>query len=495
MGARPPLQSLPPADPISRELLALQRTHGNRYVERLISEHPRYARLRRNTEPPFQADHTPIVRRVVTPGAPGIIRRQAVQQGARQRPPMIFGSDTEIVYRPDQFFFLQTKAFEKTWPILKPTFKPLAGGTFIVDGIPISYSLQGEAAAISRASLAFGPGLLHELRVFVKGDEAERMRRPGVTIIPGIPPMVLPTPPDRNPHGTFSADAYLNFQANGQAGAAAYARLDAGLGVFGNMLNAGAFAGLEGGVSAGIQTNVDTFVEFTWSDGAVTLSAIMDIQTAVTLALKLSAFAGVWVELRVPEIPVVTKLSSAVQDWPIVGWIVPDLEKWKWRREYKKDWPLLDKTYKWNLTQRFAISNGEQTATFPDSLGFDMEKALRDAEAQQKSGDLKDDPNGPGKEKRNSDMAAVSSARAAALAQISSAAHAAEREKKANARLLATAKKAAASVKQGGRVWRGHPRRQSAPDPPIRYRSWRSAERSSIRRRRAPNNFASVPTP
>lgn len=445
---------VPPNAPTWRRVLALQQSVGNRNVARMLKrvETSENAESLRGGEADRAFDATPqraVVARPAIPAPPGLVHRQHVQKGEARRPPMIFPAETLILGRPDMRLFGVTTPFSRRWPILKPTIYPLAGGTFILDGVPISYSLHGQASASSAAALMFGPGYLRDVRLFVTGPEADRLRRPNVIVVPSVPPLILPDPRERKPRGAFSADANLQFSAFAAGRASASARLEGGLGVFGNVFNAGAFAGLSGAGEASAAFKVNTYVQFTWTDGTVAISAVLDIDTALTLAIMLSAFAGVWVELRFPDIPVVTSLMEEVEDWPVLGWIVPDLSKWRWRKEYRKDWPLLEQQYKWSVTQRFAISSGSQAASFPEPAGFDMEKVIRDLEARQRAGDLKDDPEGPGTEKRNSDPAAVSAARAAALAQISSARRAAEREKKANARLLRTARKAAAAASRG----------------------------------------------
>lgn len=382
---------------------------------------------------------------VITPAPAGVIQRQ----GQRQRPPALYPGDAVFATSPDVYLFLPVTPISKKWDLLKPTFTPLVGGTFIVDGIPISYNLQGEAAAQSNAVMTFGPGTLEDIQITVTGAEAERLRRQrslGPWLWPG-----LGLPPDPTPHGSFQADAMLRFNAYAAASVTAFARLDAGLGVFGNALNAGAFAGLKGSAKGLVETNGDTFVDFTWSDGAISkLSVTLDFTAALTLAFHLEAFAGVWVELQVPEIPVVTDLSHKVQSWPILGWVVPDLTRWKWRKEYKKDWPLLDKSYTWDLQQRFVIGTKSASGSIVDAEGFRMDRILTELQANQKAGELKDDPDGPGRERRNSDTAAISAAKASALAQISSAKRAADREKQANSRLLASARRAVTAKAPSG---------------------------------------------
>jgi hypothetical protein len=391
------------------------------------------------------------VSKLITPATPDMIHRQP-QKGQQTRPTQIWPGETLFVSRPDVLLFGPVTALNKHWDFPKPTFTPLLGGTFIVDGIPVSYNLEGEAAAQSNALLVFGPGWLEQIRVIVTGAEAERMRRPRVFVVPPNPLVPLPVPiilpPPSEPHGSFSADAMLRFTANASADASAYARLNGSVGVFGNALSAGAFAGLGGSARGSVTTNVFTYVNFRWNDGAISIATAFDLEATLNLAFRLAAFAGVWVELRVPEIPVVTDLTHEVSSWPIVGWFVPDLSRWKWRKEYRKDWPLLDKSYTWDLEQRFVIGSSASSGSILNAEGFRLDNVLTDLQAKQKDGDLKDDPEGPGRERRNSDTGAVSAARASALAQIASAKRAADREKQANSRLLTGVKKAAAAARR-----------------------------------------------
>ena len=364
---------------------------------------------------------------------------------------MIRSSDT-FTYRLSDMELFGMQAKGKTWQPMKPKFVPLLGGTFIVDGIPISYKLEGSASANSSAGMAWGPGRLHDIQVYVTGREADRMRAirdpfNWISPIPGMPPLVAQHRPwDPKPGGRFGADGMASFSALANAKASADAKLEAELGVFGGLLSAGAFAGINTSAEAAARTNIDTYITATYTGGALSFTAVLDFEAAFTLAFSVNAFAGVKVELRLPEIPVVTDLTHEVQDWPILGWIVPDLSKWRWRKEYRKDWPLLNRSYDWSMTQRFEISPGASTGSMPEAEGFAMDKLLRDVEAAQQPGGLKDDPVGPGSQRRNSDQGAVSAAKAGALAGISSAQRTAAREKKANQRLLAKTRKAAAAA-------------------------------------------------
>ncbi len=378
--------------------------------------------------------------------------QRAPRTPMQKRPPMVMSPDTFIATMPSRTLFL-AKTAKKNWDILEPTFVPLAGGTFVVDGIPISYALEGSAAAKSFASMVFGPGTLSDIQIYVTGEEAERQRNirkfPYEALIPFMPPLIparrlLDRPWARDPEGSFSGDATLRFTANASAGTTASAHLGAGLGLFGNTFEAGAFAGLSGSALASAATVVDTYVTLSYDDGSLSMSVVLDLGAAVELAFKLNAFAGVWVELGFPEIPVVSDLIHEVSDWPIIGWAVPDFTEWRWRKEYKKEWPLFEKTYSWDMSQRFEVGTASTTGSMPDAEGFGIDQVLRDAVASQKAGDLKDDPAGPDEEKRNSDTGAVSAAKSAALAQISSAQRSAARELRANTRLSAAAKKAVA---------------------------------------------------
>jgi hypothetical protein len=380
-------------------------------------------------------------------------RRGVVQAKMRPhpRPDMIFSADTEIVGERDIDLFPQAD-FKKTWEVVPETFVPLAQGTFLVSGIPISFGLKGKASANSAAFLRFGPGKLDDVRVFVRGELARRMRDPGIYVIPGLPPLVLPRGRPRL-RGSFEADAMLEFGAGAGASIFAQAELAAQLGVFGDMLNAGAFAGIWGHALADASTDVRTHVYFRWNDRTAVIATTLDLQAALRLAFTVAAYAGVWIELKFPEIPVVTSLSKELDDWPIVGWFVPDLSEWKWRKEYRKDWPLFQKSYDWQIDQHFEIGGTSPSAKtkgdISNSQGFSIQQLLKDLMSKQRDGDLKDDAKGPGEERRDSDPSAVQEARAAALAQISSAKRAAAREKRANDRLLNNARARARSAASG----------------------------------------------
>ena len=382
-------------------------------------------------------------------GAPATaVARTPARSLARQqtrRPPVIYDPRT-FIYRPDdrELFGARTPFF-KTWDILKPTFVPLAGGTFIVDGIPITYALRGEAAAQSFAGITFGPGTLEEIRVWVTGPEADRLRLQRMAPMDPLlgPAALLISRPWVPPEGRFDADAMLRFKGYAAAGLSAQAQLEASLGVFGNLLKATAFAGVGGSAKADARTTVDTYITMSYDGGSLTFSTTLDLHAAFEMAFRLNAFAGVRVELGIPDIPVVTDLWREVASWPIAEWVVPDPSRFRWKAEYRKDWPLLNRKYQWETMQRFVIGgDGQARAEFPGAEGMSIDQVLRDAESEQRDGDLKDDPTGPGDERRNSDPAAISLSKAAALAQISSAKRSAEREKRANARLLTRARAA-----------------------------------------------------
>jgi hypothetical protein len=364
---------------------------------------------------------------------------ELLQAQNQPRPSMYLPGDTLIVGFPDTILFPRTPVFDRRWDILPETFVPLAEGTFIVDMVPISYHLGGRAEASSYAALIFGPGTLEDGQIYVTGAEAERMRHPGYYVIPSIPPLILPRSRPRYPTGEFGADAMMRFTAMGRAGVSANARLEAGLGVFLDTFNAGAFAGLSGSASAYGFTRANTYVSFRWNNGVRSFSAGLDLEATLRLAFSVNAFAGVWVELRFPDIPVVTDLTHEVQDWPIIGWVVPDLSEWRWRKEYRTDWPVLDKTYEWNLQEHFDIFGAPPAARATGSMinptGFSISQLLQDLQAKQRAGELRDDPEGPGSERRSSEPAEVAEERANAFAQISSAERAARRELRANTRL------------------------------------------------------------
>lgn len=388
----------PAPAPAVADILALQRGAGNAAVSRMLQRSP-------------QVEYTPSPHRVSLGGAqltPGI--------GTKRYP---FGPQV----RKD---------------------RPLAQGSFSVAGMSIGYELKAEAALKSGITFASGPAMLTDLELIARGAEADRLRsRPA--LIPGLPfkdPYARPP----GPRGQLEGSARLKFDAGVQVAASASATLSGGVTALSNAVSAGAYGRLGGSASAGAQLHVDNLIFLTWDDGAISLrkDTIPGFWLTFDLDYELAAEAGIYVELRVPEVPVFTSLYNEVRSWPGASWFLPDLSSLKWRQEYGDKWKLAGKRYRHNVPLDLAVSSEGIDPVVSERNGPPPDELLNDAGAKQKE-ELKDDETGPGEKKLKGDPASMAEARAAARAQLASTRHTIEREKAVTAKLLAQARRTAAA--------------------------------------------------
>jgi hypothetical protein len=285
--------------------------------------------------------------------------------------------------------------------------------------------------------------MLSDIEVIAHGAEAERLRNPP-PLIPGGrwegPQVESP-----RPRGTLEGSARLRFNAKVNLDASAGAKLSGGVTAFSNAVSAGAYGGFGGSARATARFDVDHPVFLTWKDGAISLRSdtIPGFWLGFDLEYAIAAEAGVYVELGVPDIPVVTSLYDEIDSWPGVGWFLPDLESLRWRQEYGKRWVLAAKKYRHNLPLDLAVGGkGIEPVVNPDN-GPRPDEMLNDAGKKQKE-ELKDDPVGPGEKKLKGDASSMADAKAAAKAQLVSTREIIDREKSVTAKLLTQARRSAA---------------------------------------------------
>ena len=363
-----------------------------------------------------------------TPAA-AMLQRREVTDGTFDAPHKVTLGEVRLLpgIKPRRHNFIPEKRVKK----------PLANGSFEVAGIPVGYELTTDAHLKSGVGFQSGPAMLTDIELIARGAEAERLRsRP--TLIPGLP---LGGPPP-GPRGELEGMARLRFSAVASLDASAKATLSGGINALSKAVSVGAYGGFGGSAKATARLNVDNVVFLTWKDGAISLRSdtVPGFWLGFDLEFAISAEAGVYVELRVPEIPVFTSLYDEIESWPGVGWFLPNLKKLHWRQEYGKTWQLAVKKYRHNLPLDLAIGKAIEPVVTPVN-GPSPDEMLNDAGQKQKE-QLKDDPVGPG-EKLKSDPGALAAAEAAARAQLGSTREIINREKSVTAKLLSDARRSA----------------------------------------------------
>lgn len=321
----------------------------------------------------------------------------------------------------------------------------LAEGSFIVAGIPVGYELKTNTDLKAGVDFFASPATLTDIKLIARGAEAERLRdRP--ELIPGLHggPRMAPA----RPRGTLEGMARLRCSAAVSLDASLSAKLSGGATALSKAVSAGAYGKIGGSGRATARLNLDNLVFLTWKDGAISLQGgtIPGSWLKFDLDFAISAEAGVYVELGVPDIPVVTSLYNEIESWPLVGKFLPDLKSLSWRGEYGKKWELAAKKYQHNLPLDLAIGdNGIKPVASPVN-GPQPFAMLDDAGKKQKEV-LKDDPTGPGEKKLKGDAGSMADAKAAANAQVVSTRETIDREKSVTAKLLKQARRSAAKPK------------------------------------------------
>jgi hypothetical protein len=407
----------------------------------------------------------------IGPGAPGATQVLALQRGAGNAavaamlgggrsapatpPPRAIQRSPKVEFTPDphRVSLGETRLLpgipSKRYPFIpeKRTRRPLAEGSFKVAGIPIGYELTTDAHLTAGVGFVSTPAMLTDIELIARGAEAERLRsRP--PLIPGLP-FEGPRPGEpRRPRGEVEGMAKLRFNAAVMLDASAGAKLSGGVTALSNAVSAGAYGALTGSAKATAQLKVDQLVGLTWKDGAISLQSgtIPGFWLSFDLEFLLAAEAGVYVELRVPDIPVVTSLYDEIESWPGVGWFLPDRDSLRWRQEYGKKWELAARKYRHDLPLALGIAENRFDPVIDPINGPRPDQLLNEAGKKQKE-ELKDDPVGPGEKKLKGDAGSMADARAAAKAQLASTREIIDREKAVTARLLTQARRSAAKPK------------------------------------------------
>jgi hypothetical protein len=322
--------------------------------------------------------------------------------------------------------------------------RPLAQGSFDVAGIPIGYELKADAYLDAGLGFWSAPAMLTDIELLAQGEEAERLRGLRPRLIPGLP-VEAPQLERPRPRGTLEGSARLRFDAGANLDASAGAKVSGGA-TLADAVSAGGYGKLGGSARAAAQLHVDNMVFLTWKDGEISLRSdtIPGFWLGFELEFVIAAEAGVYVELRVPEIPVVTSLYNELNSWPGLGWILPDLDSLRWRGEYGKSWQLAARRYHHNVPLDLKIGASGIEPVVKSDAGPQPDEMLNDAGKKQRE-ELKDDPVGPGEKRLKGDAGAMAAARAAAKAQLASTREIIDREKSVTAKLLAQARRTAAA--------------------------------------------------
>ncbi len=338
---------------------------------------------------------------------------------------------------------------------------PLAKGIFPVGEIPVTYNAEAGMSAHASAFASYGPGLLHGLIVELSTAEALGHDIADPDPIIGVYPLGPFGP--KVGFGPSPRDVYdkiilgSSHTAAGQASAKATASLSAsaGVSVSGGVDALDIFGG---GVTGGI-TATATAVASATADAAASMSYAGGVATVSSLKLSgafeigwdlaLSAYAGIYVELKMPDIPVITSLMHEVSSWPVIGWVVPDPEKLHWKKDFTKSWDLYSKTgaKKWTKDWSIVADGASPSATHPMAMiddGFDLGALVKEELAgKTPAKDIPKKDDGPDKElKDGASASAVAGTRQAAKAQVKSARDDIKRELTWNKKELAKAHEA-----------------------------------------------------
>jgi hypothetical protein len=188
--------------------------------------------------------------------------------------------------------------------------------------------------------------------------------------------------------------------------------------------------------------------------------------------LDVGAYVALTLSVHLPDIPVVTGLVHEVSTWPVIGWVVPDPEKIKWEKTWRKEWPIasvgrtktLDAVYGLGMVGELPSPTLSATGT---SRYVDLSEVLKGATAGAPTKDQvpkKVDDTDPSERTKihGVDPTAVASTREGARARIAAARTAIARERAWDATAQPRVKKAkeAAQAKEAAK---GGPKLATVP--------------------------------
>lgn len=373
---------------------------------------------------------------------------------------------TQIDVDPVELFPMDS--FSKRWTLFDKKI-PLARGVFPVGGVPVTYEADAGLSARSWLAAAYGPGRIEDIKVQLSAAErgaiAAAPDRPFLSLGPlgpfgpsiGIGPSPESVVRDRILASEHTASANARVSASASVGMTASATASGSVHAL-DIFGGGVYAGIGGGADARASASTGIGVTVTYKDGKVTVSNLtLDAEFKFEWNVNLSAHAGIFVELRMPNIPVISDLSHEVQDWPVIGWIVPDLTKMKWRKDFVKRWDLIKERgqRKWTKQWQIVTSGTNPTSpamSLPNEDGYDFQAMIKEAtEGKKPDADIPAEDAGPDRHLTDGASAgAVANTRQAAKAQVKSARDNIKRERAWNKQEIAKAvvKIAKAKAKQ-----------------------------------------------
>lgn len=360
-------------------------------------------------------------------------------------------------FSSDPITIFGKKSKSKTFDIVKPTYVPLISGMVVVDGLPVTYRAGADASVTAGADAWAGPAGMSSIVV-----------SPGPTHVRGrnaaYDAALLSGPIAANAARKYYDIVNSPYKATGQlhfdAGVSAHLDASAGFSAevaAADMLAVGGFARLKGGAKGSSVVSLDAVMGFDWwALGHASLSTDLTATWNTTITFDLAAEAGIYVELRPPTVPLLDSLYNGVRSIPGLSWVMPEFTALKWRREWKRRFPIYNKTQTWQITREMSIHghtlHGVTVGGEPETKDLldAAQKGISAATGQTPIEDI------PKEEKDNRPKPDVSGQRAAATAQIKSTKRTVAREKKWNkemldvARTQAAAKAKAASAGGGG---------------------------------------------
>jgi len=441
---------------------------ADRFAEEFVASHAPAA----SPPPAAPAAGPPRERsRIISPYAAGAPRLVApVRFGGLSRSPLSSSlPSTHGVLSVSPVKLFDGDSFDKSFTHVAKTI-PIAKGVFPVGGIPVTYDAEANVGVGSSVHADYGPGWANDIGVELSAAESVAHGLADDDPIIGVSPLgpfgptigIGPSPQDifdkavllreHDAHGKVSASASASLSGSATAGISGSVHA---LDIFGG----GAYGSLGASADASASARAELDARFKYKNGTVTLTSLtLSADFDFAWNLKVFASAGVFVEIKMPNIPVISDLSEEVSSWPVIGWMVPNLKKVKWRKDFAKSWDLFNKQgFKhWKKDWQLVASGSSPSVSHPmsmlDATGDDIQGMLKDAlDGKAPSADIPAEHEGPDKElKDGASSGAVAGTRQAAKAQLKSARESITREKhwnkKALTKVKAAIKKAAAKA-------------------------------------------------
>lgn len=390
---------------------------------------------------------TPVRRRVIArrpdemPDPPGTVPAPPPGSGG---PATEYKDAKGVKVEVEPIDLFPNKSWAKAWDIVPRTFVPIAQGLVMVDIVPVTYGVQGEYSLGTWARGSFGPATLNGCVVYLDGETAEELG-------------IGPSPVDQGGEGNGAAsnrdklrgysrelwgNANMDLSASAAAGVNGSAAINAKVGVF-DIFKVKGYAGLS--VSGAVTANASFSPRMTmgWQDGTAKVSDLsLHVRLHGNIDVSLNAYAGVYVELSPPEIPIISDLARALNSIPIVEWAIPDPGTYTWTSDiWKKTWPVAKKSRDWNLTRVVKLAGSSPDVGTDDDFAAaatppDFAALVKELEGEGQGEIPTDDP-GPKELADRATSGAVANAHANAQGQVANTRREITREQAWNAKAAA----------------------------------------------------------